>query len=104
MALFCSSFKSAGTKQAQIMTVENRKSEEKEVGVSVEAGRRKGEALDLLRIQEDDENPRPKSGLRMDFREKKKIEAAIGVRERKWGAYLDIRHFMKSELFVYFST
>ena len=88
MALFCSSFKSAGTKQAQIMTVENRKSEEKEVGVSVEAGRRKGEALDLLRIQEDDENPRPKSGLRMDFREKKvffqkKIEAAIGVRERK---------------------
>ena len=89
MALFCSSFKSAGTKQAQIMTVENRKSEEKEVGVSVEAGRRKGEALDLLRIQEDDENP--KSGSRMDFGEKKvffqkKIEAEISspsLRERK---------------------
>ena len=60
-----------------------------EVGVSGEAGRRKGEALDLLRIQEDDENP--KSGSRMDFGEKKvffqkKIEAEINspsLRERK---------------------
>ena len=64
-------------------------SEEMEVGVSGEAGRRKGEALDLLRIQEDDENP--KSGSRMDFGEKKvffqkKIEAEINspsLRERK---------------------
>ena len=64
-------------------------SEEMEVGVSGEAGRRKGEALDLLRIQEDDENP--KSGSRMDFGEKKvffqkKIEAEISspsLRERK---------------------
>ena len=57
--------------------------------VSREAGRRKGELLDLLRIQEDDENP--KSGSRMDFVEKKvffqkKIEAEISspsLRERK---------------------
>jgi len=63
--------------------------EEMEVGVSGEAGRRKGEALDLLRIQEDEENP--KSGSRMDFGEKKvffqkKIEAEISspsLRDRK---------------------
>ena len=60
-----------------------------EVLVPVEAGRRKGEPLDLLRIQEDEENP--KSGSRMDFAEKKvffqkKIEAEINspsLRERK---------------------
>ena len=64
-------------------------SEVVEVEVSGEAGRRKGEALDLLRIQEDDENP--KSGSRMDFGEKKvffqkKIEAEISspsLRDRK---------------------
>merc|ERR1712181_36102 len=63
--------------------------EEMEVGVSGETGRRKCEALDLLRIQEDEENP--KSGSRMDFGEKKvffqkKIEAEVGspkLRERK---------------------
>ena len=60
-----------------------------EVGVPLEAGRRKCEPLDLLRIQEDEENP--KSGSRMDFAEKKvffqkKIEAEINspsLRERK---------------------
>ena len=69
--------------------VDIREAEEMEVGVSGEAGRRKGEALDLLRIQEDEENP--KSGSRMDFGEKKvffqkKIEAEISspsLRDRK---------------------
>ena len=57
--------------------------------MSGEAGRIRGEALDFLRINIDDETP--KSGFRMDFGEKrvyfqKKIEAEIGspsLRERK---------------------
>ena len=70
--------------------VDLKAAEEAEVGgVSGEAGRRKGEALDLLRIQDDEEDP--KSGSRMDFGEKKvffqkKIEAEINspsLRERK---------------------
>ena len=69
--------------------IDLKEAEEIEVGgVSGEAGRRKGEALDLLRIHEDEEDP--KSGSRMDFGEKKvffqrKIEAEINspsLRER----------------------
>ena len=59
------------------------------IEVSGEAGRIRGEALDFLRINIDDETP--KSGSRMDFGEKKvyfqkKIEAEISspsLRERK---------------------
>ena len=59
------------------------------IDVSGEAGRIRGEALDFLRINIDDETP--KSGSRMDFGEKKvyfqkKIEAEISspsLRERK---------------------
>jgi len=59
------------------------------IEVSGEAGRIRGEALDILRINIDDETP--KSGSRMDFGEKKvyfqkKIEAEISspsLRERK---------------------
>merc|ERR1719282_898676 len=63
--------------------------EELTIEVSGEAGRIRGEALDILRINIDDETP--KSGSRMDFGEKKvyfqkKIEAEISspsLRERK---------------------
>jgi len=63
--------------------------EELTIEVSGEAGRIRGEALDFLRINIDDETP--KSGSRMDFGEKKvyfqkKIEAEISspsLRERK---------------------
>ena len=63
--------------------------EELTIEVSGEAGRIRGEALDFLRINIDDEAP--KSGSRMDFGEKKvyfqkKIEAEISspfLRERK---------------------
>ena len=63
--------------------------EELTIEVSEEAGRIRGEALDFLRINIDDETP--KSGSRMDFGEKKvyfqkKIEAEISspsLRERK---------------------
>jgi len=63
--------------------------EELTIEVTGEAGRIRGEALDFLRINTDDETP--KSGSRMDFGEKKvyfqkKIEAEISspsLRERK---------------------
>ena len=63
--------------------------EELTIEVSGEAGRIRGEALDILRINIDDETP--KSGSRMDFGEKKvyfqkKIEAEISspiLKERK---------------------
>ena len=60
------------------------------MGVSGVAGRKQGETLDLLRIQEEDEET-PLSGSRMDFGEKKiffqkKIEDQItspSLRDRK---------------------
>ena len=59
------------------------------IEVSGEAGRKRGEALEFLRINTDDETP--KSGSRMNFGEKKvyfqkKIEAEISspsLKERK---------------------
>ena len=86
------------------------------MGVSGVAGRKQGETLDLLRIQEEGEET-PMSGSRMDFGEKKiffqkKIEDQItspSLRDRKWkkalNAQLHMLTFITSQggLFVYLS-
>ena len=55
----------------------------------------------LFCIQEDDENPRPKSGSKMDFTEKKeffqkKIEAAIRSERKEMTLGVDILTFATS--------